>query len=405
MPKHSNILSLFRGDRTIWIVLVILSLTSLLIVYSATGSLAWRQAGGQTWYYLVKQLVMLGVGFTIMLFQVNYIPVRLYSKFAPLALLAAMGFVGLSLFVGFTGGATGRTLSLGVVSFQPSELAKIVLIVYVARVLANNQNSREHLYKAFLQIMIVSVIVCGMIFFADFSTSVLLFGTILIMLFVGRIPLKYIGAVILVSAVLLTMVYFLAPMLPKDIGRVQTMRARIERFVSGEGEVKKGGMTQAEYAKLAIYKGGLLGKGPGDSEVSNYMAAAYNDFIFAIFIEEYGMVGGIFIVLLYLTFLYRGGIIVRRSTRTFPAFLVVGLVILLVSQAMINMGVAVGIFPVTGQPLPWVSMGGTSMIFTAGAFGCILSVSYQTQKNKQVVPELESIVDEVPNEDENFNDE
>jgi cell division protein FtsW len=158
------------------------------------------------------------------------------------------------------------------------------------------------------------------------------------------------------------------------------------------------GTTQADYAKLAIYEGGMLGKGPGRSEVSNYMEAAYNDFIFAIIIEEYGMVGGIFVALLFLILLYRGVAIVRRSDRTYPAFLTTGLVLLLVFQATINMAVSVGAAPVTGQPLPWISMGGTSMLFTAISFGMILSVSYHNQRSKNVV-EPPVMVD-MPDEDE-----
>jgi cell division protein FtsW len=182
---------------------------------------------------------------------------------------------------------------------------------------------------------------------------------------------------------LVVVIYFLADQIPGSPARIQTIKGRIDRFIHGDPNSEMG-ITQADYAKLAIYNGGIFGKGPGHSDVSNYMAAAYNDFIFAIIVEEYGLILGTGVIFLYLIFFFRGVTIVRRSTRTFPAFLVTGLTLLLVFQAMINMGVSSGALPVTGQPLPWVSLGGTSMLFTSIAFGCILSVSHQNQVNREI---------------------
>ncbi|HOI48935.1 MAG TPA: FtsW/RodA/SpoVE family cell cycle protein, partial [Prolixibacteraceae bacterium] len=193
------------------------------------------------------------------------------------------------------------------------------------------------------------------------------------------------------------LIYFTADKLTALPSRFSTIKGRLERFIHGDPASEKG-ITQADYAKLAIYEGGLIGKGPGNSDVANYMAAAYNDFIFAIIVEEYGMIIGVGIVFLYLIFFFRGIIIVRKTNRTFPAFLVTGLTLMLVYQAMINIAVSTGVFPVTGQPLPWVSMGGTSLLFTSVAFGCILSVSYQNQKNREVQAPVVQVT--VPDEDQ-----
>ena len=203
-------------------------------------------------------------------------------------------------------------------------------------------------------------------------------------MFIGRIPIKYLLSVVGVGVLFVVLLFYTADFLPSSFGRVHTVKARIERFISPTPPLEQKGITQADYAKLAIYSGGVLGKGPGHSDVSNYMAAAYNDFIFAIIVEEYGFVGGIAVLFLFLIFFYRGIAIVKRSTRTFPAFMVAGLTLILVYQAMINIGVSSGVLPVTGQPLPWISLGGTSLVFTSISFGCILSVSYQTQKDREI---------------------
>jgi cell division protein FtsW len=292
---------------------------------------------------------------------------------------------------------TPRSLDLGFLSFQPAELAKISLMMFVAKVLAKRQKTEEDLKKAFFWVMGVSSVVCGIIFYGNISTSVLIFGSVMVLMLIARIPWKYLLITVGTGLLVLLLIYFTADYLPDWAGRVHTFKERIDDFAFGDKQAELG-TTQADYAKLAIYEGGMLGKGPGRSEVSNYMEAAYNDFIFAIIIEEYGMVGGIFVALLFLILLYRGVAIVRRSDRTYPAFLTTGLVLLLVFQATINMAVSVGAAPVTGQPLPWISMGGTSMLFTAISFGMILSVSYHNQRSKNVV-EPPVMVD-MPDEDE-----
>lgn len=396
-----SIRNLIKGDRVIWTVLLLLSLLSLLIIYSATAALAYRAAGGLTWHYLVRQVVFISGGFGVILFMVHVVPVKLYLAISQALVYTSIVFLVMAFiqkYSGRTGDSAGRTLNLGIISFQPAELAKIALIMYAARILSKNQKSDEELFKAFKIIIIHTLIVCGIIFLSDFSTSALLFAAVMSMMFVARVPVKYIGMVLAAGLLFITIIYFTADYFPEDFLRLPTIKGRIERFINGDPNEKLG-ITQADYAKLAIYEGGLFGKGPGHSNVSNYMAAAYNDFIFAIIIEEYGLIFGGVIILLYLIFLFRSVIIVRRATRTFPAFLVTGLALLLVYQAMINIGVSAGVLPVTGQPLPWVSMGGTSTIFTSVSFGCILSVSYQNQKNKKMQEETPVKLN-TPDEDE-----
>jgi cell division protein FtsW len=373
----------------------------MLVIYSSTGALAFRVAGGNTWYYLSRQMILHTAGIFGILFMVNFLPVKFYNKAANIGFFVATFLVVLGLIFGRVGEATGRTLPLGAISFQPAELAKVAVIIWVARVLANHQKNRIQLKSAFKQTVIGTGLVCGIIAIADFSTAALLFATVMVMMFVGRIKWKYMIGLVFAIIAFVALIYVIAPALPDSgrLGRVKTARARIERFINGD-ERSQNGLTQADFAKIAIHRGGFKGKGPGDSLVSNFMSAAYNDFIYSIIIEEYGILGGIIVLLFYLILLTRGGIIVRNSSRTFPAFLATGITTLLVLQAMINMGVSVGLLPVTGQPLPWVSWGGTSQIFTAVSFGLLLSISSQNNKDRKEEVEQNFIPgQEIPDED------
>ncbi len=396
---NQTIAKYFKGDKVIWIVLMLLSLLSLLIVYSATGALAYREKSGNTMYYLIRQLFTIGAGIGVIVFMVNVIPVKMYSMVANLLLYGSILLLLMAMALKFAGviRGTGRTIPLGPLSFQPAEVAKIALIIFTAKVLSRKQKTTHDLKVAFLKIMTGTAVVCGIVLMSNFSTSALIFITIITMMFVGRIPIRYMLLVFAAGVGLVVLIYFTADLLPEKIGRIHTIKGRIERFIHGDPNSEKG-ITQADYAKLAIYSGGIIGKGPGQSDVSNYMAAAYNDFIFSIIVEEYGLIGGIAVLFLYLVLFFRGIIIVRRSRRTFPAFVVIGLTVVLVYQAMINMGVSSGVLPVTGQPLPWVSLGGTSLLFTAIAFGCILSVSHLNQVDQE--QQEQPVQVNIPDEDE-----
>jgi cell division protein FtsW len=400
-----NVKNLIRGDKIIWTVILLLSMLSLLIVYSATGALAFRQQEGNTFYFLIRQMIFLGLGLGIMVVMIKVVPVKVYSILSKALIIFSIGVLMLALglkMLGLPGvSSSGRTLFLGPISFQPAEFAKLALIMYAAKILGMEQGSDEGLIHAFWKIMIVSGIICGIIMLSNFSTAALLFATVMCMMFIGRVPVRYLGLVVAAGILMVVAIYFLAGKMENLPHRFATIHGRIERFIHGDKETEKG-ITQADYAKLAIYEGGWIGKGPGNSDVANFMAAAYNDFIFAIIIEEYGFLGGLALMLLYMIFFFRGIMIVKKANRTFPAFLVAGLVLIFVFQAMINMGVSSGVFPVTGQPLPWISLGGTSLLFTSIAFGCILSVSYQNQKDSKLSeePALQVVV---PDQDQEIN--
>lgn len=395
---------IFKGDRTLWVILIFLSLVSLVIVYSATGKLAYREANGNTLYYLIRQIVFILTGFGIILILVNIVPVVIYFKISEV-LIAVTVFALLIAIIQYhlthsASKETSRSLNMAFFSFQPAELAKITLIMYASRMLSKAQRTEEELKKAFFWVTGVSGVVCFLIFMSNFSTAALIFITVLILMLIARVSFKYILSLVAIGILAVLLIYSAASIFPNSIGsigRVQTVKGRIDDFIHGDNNAVNG-TTQADYARLAVFEGGMLGKGPGNSEVSNYMEAGYNDFIYAIFIEEYGFVGGVGLALLYLILLFRGVIIVRRCDRTFPAFMVTGLVLLMIFQAFINMAVSVGAVPVTGQPLPWVSMGGSSMLFTAASFGIILAVSSNNQKNKAATDQL--VVVDLPNEDQ-----
>jgi cell division protein FtsW len=396
--------NLIRGDRVIWSVLLLLSMLSLLIVYSATGALAFRQAEGNTFHFLIRQMFFLGVGFGLIVVMVKVVPVRIYSIIAKGAVLFSIGVLSFAIackvahlpFVS----ATGRTIYLGPITFQPAEIAKLSLIMYTAKILAVEQGSDDGMKKGFLKIITIASAICAMISVSNFSTAALLFATVISMMFIGRIPFRYILLVFSAGIAMIIGLYILGSKVEHLPARLETAYHRMYDFIHGVPPAEKKGITQADYAKLAIYEGGIIGKGPGNSDVANYMAAAYNDFIYAIIVEEYGLIGGLFLLSLYMIFFFRGIRIVRKADRTFPAFLVSGLVLIFVYQAFINMGVSTGVFPVTGQPLPWISLGGTSLIFTSMAFGCILSVSYQNQKNQISAATVPAVQVNLPEEDE-----
>ncbi|MBN2806437.1 MAG: FtsW/RodA/SpoVE family cell cycle protein [Prolixibacteraceae bacterium] len=396
----NKLFDLLKGDRGIWMVLIFLSLFSLLVVYSTTGSLAYRQMGGNTFFYLFKQFVLIMLGFGIIVLVVNYVPVKFMSIFSPVLLGISFVFIVTALVLKIGSDTSGRTFSLGFISFQPAELAKISLVLFVSRLLANNQdNENPPSRKTFFWIIGVSGVICAAISMANFSTAALLFLTVMILMFIGRVPIKFLLATIGAGVLAVVMIYMLASVV--DIGRFNTVRGRIDRFIKGDPNSEIG-MTQSDFAEMAIFRGGQLGTGPGGSEVRNHMAAAYNDFIFAILVEEYGWIS-FMVILAYLIFASRAGVIIRQSHRSFPAFMVAGLSSLFVLQAMINMGVSTGILPVTGQTLPWVSMGGTSTLFTALSLGCILRASYQNKlENSSVQKKKVEDESDVPEEDQAF---
>jgi cell division protein FtsW len=372
----------FKGDSIIWAVLIVLSLLSLLAVYSSTFTLAYQYRSGNIGYYLIKHIIFILFGFVIV-YLAHLVPYRYYSRISQLLVIVSVPLLIITLFFGTNINEATRWLTLpGTgISFQTSDLAKLALIMYVARLLSLRQDKIRSYKEAFVPIVLPVILICGLIMPANLSTAILLFLVSIVLMFIGRIRFSYILSLVATIAIVLILVSTIA--LKADWGRWGTWRNRIVHHVEQESE----GNYQAEQSKIAIATGGLFGKGPGNSMQRNFLPQPYSDFIYSIIIEEYGLLGGIFVILLYIILLFRAGVLVKKSTRTFPAFLAFGLALMLVMQAMLNMSVAVGILPVTGQPLPMLSMGGTSILFTSAAIGIMLSVSNGINQKKKVILE------------------
>lgn len=313
-----------------------------------------------------------------------------YSRFAIIAIIIAIPLLLLTLLSGSTINEASRWLRIPVIdlTFQTSDFAKIALIMYVARTLAVKQDDIKNFRNAFLPIIVPVVVVCVLILPANFSTAAMLFTTCLVLMFIGRINFKYMVSVISMGAVVVCLLGVFIWNFPDAIHRGPTWKARIENFMGGKSD----GNYQIEQAKIAIATGGMMGKGPGKSTQRNFLPHPYSDFIYAIIIEEYGMVVGIIVIFLYLILLYRAVRIATKCQKIFPSMLAIGCSFILVFQAMLNMAVAVNLVPVTGQSLPLVSMGGTSIWFTSIAIGMILSASRELEKEKMPKPESQKIV-------------
>jgi cell division protein FtsW len=397
--KFSDYISRLKGDKKIWIVIFVLSFISILVVYSSTGALAFRRSNGNTSFYIFRQVMVQLGGFMFILLMIKYIKIKYYNKYANLALIAAVGFILLGILIGR---GSGRTIPLGFFSFQPAELAKVAVMMWVARILSNTGETDAAKRASFIKIVVGMLLLTILLLKVNFSSAVLLMSTAFIMMYVAQIPARYLGSAILIALVVCVSLFLVRKQLPEIIykgTRVETVFNRIDRYISGSDPKQEEGLTQDEFAKIAIYNGGFFGVGVGKGDISNRMSAAYNDFVFAIIVEEYGIFFAAFIVLLYLIILTRGLMIIKACKRTFPLFLATGAVTLLLLQALVNMGVSSGAIPVTGQPLPWISWGGTSQIFTAIIFGFLLSISAENQA------EMLKQDTEEPSEEDDYSDE
>ncbi len=361
-----------KGDKVIWAIMLLLSLISILVVYSAIVTLAHKFKQGNTEYYLIKHVVIISLGFGLA-YLFHKIKYTVFSKVAQIGFVLSIPLLIYTLLSGKTAGDANRWLEIpGIgLTFQSSDIAKLMLLLYVARVLTTKQELLVD-FKAVMKYLLVPIgIICALILPANFSTAALLFLNCMFLMFIGRIKIKFmlmiIGACMLFALLLGVVVY----QFPNVIPRGSTWKARIENFSKGDSKSN----YQSEQAKIAIATGGVIGKGPGNSTQRAFLPQASSDFIYAIIIEEYGLLLGFSMLFLYMIFLFRGIKIMRDTDKTFGGFLAAGLTFSLVFQALINMAVAVNLFPVTGQPLPLVSMGGTSIWFTCIAIGIILSVS------------------------------
>ena len=398
-----QLLNRTKGDRVIWAIVVILTLLSLLAVYSSTGTLAYKMSKS-TESYLFKQFAFITIGVLIIYFahRVNY---TLYSRLSLILFIVSIPLLMYTLMFGDRLNDASRWIKLPIINltFQTSDMAKLALCMYLSRQLSRKQNVIKDFRKGFVPLIVPVGVICLLIAPANLSTALLIGAISLLLMFIGRVSIKHILMTIALAAVPVILLITLAVSyynkeenrtddLPGvlSVGRIPTWIKRVQDFVYADKEETA---YQVQQAKIAIAKGGWLGLGPGNSEQRNFLPHPYSDFIYAIIIEEYGLMGGALVMLVYLIFLLRSIRIFKRCPFAFGAFLALGLSFTLAIQAMANMAVNVNLFPVTGVTLPLVSMGGSSFLFTCLAIGIILSVARNVEqtegKNKALLEAIE----------------
>jgi cell division protein FtsW len=408
--------NIFKGDKVIWIIFLALCLISVIEVFSAASTLTYKS--GDHWAPITQHAVLLMVGAVIVVITHNIrykwfqvIPVALY----PIS-IALLGFV---LFMGLVSGdrvnGASRWMSFMGLQFQPSELAKMAVIIAVSSILSRKQDEDGANPKAFKHIMILTGIVLALIAPENLSTAGLLFGVVCVMMFIGRVQARKLFTMFGALLFLFLTGCFALKLIPEDsnigvLHRAKTWEHRLTNFANKEEipaakfDIDKD--AQKAHARIAVATSHVIGKGPGNSIQRDFLSQAFSDFIFAIIIEELGLVGGAGVVILYILLLVRAGKIAQKCDRTFPAFLVMGIAIMLVSQALLNMMVAVGLFPITGQPLPLISKGGTSTFINCAYIGMILSVSrYTAELEERKAAENQQKLIPVFNSEEEMNDE
>ena len=381
-----------KGDKTIWAIVAVLAIFSFMPVYSASTNLVYGLGFGSTFGHLVKHLVLITMGFAI-IYGVHKIPYRYFSGGSVLMLPIVIVLLIFTLMQGTTiGGANAsRWIRIAGVGFQTSTLAGLVLMVYVARYLARNKDKqitfKESVWQLWLPVLVILILILP----ANFSTTAIIFMMILMVTFIGGYPLKYLGFILGSGIVVLSIFILITKAFPETMpNRVQTWENRITSFFPSNDlenkntdKSKRTENYQVEKAKIAIATGGVFGVGPGKSIQKNFLYASESDFIFAIVVEEYGLIGGSLIILLYFILLFRIFVVIRKTTTIFGTLLVVGVGCPIIFQAAINMAVATNLFPVTGQTLPLVSSGGTSIWMTCFALGMILSVSASKEETEE----------------------
>jgi cell division protein FtsW len=387
-----------RGDQFMWGIIFILSIWGLLAIYSSTGALAYKKNGGMVEIYLIQQAGLLCVGFFIMFF-VHSIHYKHFVSLSKLLLYITYPLLIYTLFFGLEINGARRWVNFFGLTFQSSDIAKLALIMFVTRELARKQEEIKDLKKSFLPILTHITLICVLIAPENLSTALVLFSTCMVIMFIGRVSLNHLfgvaGAGILAGLLLFGILFAVPEKALKGTGRLLTWKNRVESF--GKKETDPDKTFQNDHAKIAIASGGIMGKFPGNSTERNFLPEAYSDFIYAIIAEEYGMIGAVIMLFLYMFFLYRAMRMVLKSPKAFGALIAVGLSFSLVLQALINMAVAVNIFPVTGLTLPLVSKGGTSILLTSVAFGVIMSVSRYIEQDE---PNLEETTKEaIPSTD------
>lgn len=378
---------LFQGDLVIWAIYFWLCMISLIEVYSAGSSLSYKS--GDFMAPLFKQAIFLGIG-TAVVWVIHSIPCRFFKLGVVLYPISIFLLI-LTLIIGAKENDGARWLNFGI-KFQPSEIAKGALVLFVALILSFGQTEKGADKRAMKIILFATCLTCALIVTENLSTAALLFATVFVMMFIGRVPTKQLGKIVGVCLLGVVLLATIVTIFPKEklnesklLHRASTWVDRVKDHTTDKKTMSDTiylrDHAQEARAKIAIASSNMIGKMPGNSEQRDHLAQAYSDFIYAIIIEEMGVIGAVFVAFLYIILLFRAGRIASMCERNFPAYLTMGLAILLVIQAMVNMLVAVGLFPITGQPLPLISRGGTSTIINSVYFGMILSVSRYARKN------------------------
>ena len=386
--KAVDIGHLFEGDKVIWMILFFLCIISVLEVYSASSNMTY--AKGAYWSPVLMHGLYLLVGVGVA-WVFHRIPYRYFSWIVIIGPVLSVLLLVAAMFTKGTNGAA-RWLSIAGVSFQPSEIAKGSLIIVAAWLLSVMREEKGATTTAFKWILGISFVICSLIVTENLSTAGFTFIVVILLMFVGNVPWKQLSALIGLIVIGGVIGYSVLRFTPEStlesashlpgMKRLTTWAHRVRNHTDMPDDPLKYDLNtnpQITQAHVAVAKSGLIGCGPGNSEVRDFLPQAYSDFIYAIIIEELGLVGGLFVLLLYIALLYRAARISTRCDKNFPAFLIMGLALLIVTQALINMMVAVGIFPVTGQPLPLVSRGGSSIMVNCAYVGMILSVSRYAQ--------------------------
>jgi cell division protein FtsW len=378
-----------KGDKPLWVVFILLASFSFLPVYSSASNLAYLYGDGNTFSYLFKHFIHLSLGFFLM-YMVHKIPYRYFRGISILMIPIILVLLAYTIFQPSISDSitnSNRWIRIPIVGFgfQPSTLASIIILIYVARYLSKIKDKLITFSQSILPLWVPVFLTISLILPANFSTSAILFSMVMLLCFLGGYPIKYLIG-ILSSAVILFSIFILSVKAYPDLfpNRVDTWKSRIENFVDSK-EIKSN--YQIEKAKIAIATGGITGLGPGKSVQKNFLPQSSSDFIFAIIVEEYGLIGGLTLIFLYLWFLFRVIIISNKSNSVFGSLLAIALGIPIVFQALVNMAVAVQLFPVTGQPLPLISSGGTSIWMTCLAIGIIQSVRIGSEISEDEIDE------------------
>jgi cell division protein FtsW len=380
-----------RGDATLWIAFIMLCVVSIIEMYSASSTLAYKAANHTA--PMLRHVGFLAGGALIAII-VHLIPYRFIRLMSYLGLLLSIVLLILVQFMGQSENDATRWLVIGGVQFQPSELAKLSVIIVAADFISRIKNPATDENRYFWSIMVMLALICPLILIENFSTAGILFGVVFIMMFIGKISMKKLGIIaggLIVAAIMGYGAIKAIPSdsMPKPLKRAYTWTSRIDKFFVEDADKKedKYAITddnlQVQHGKIAIARGGIFGVMPGNSVERDFLPQAYSDFIFAIIVEEIGLIGGFVVMLLYLILLYRAGRIAMESPTVFPAVVVIGLSLMIVIQAFVNMAVATSLGPVTGQPLPLISRGGTSILITCIYFGVILGVTRQIKEEGQ----------------------